>query len=1062
MATSETSDLAFGILGPLEVTRGGTPVPVNGPKLRIMLAGLLLRPNVVVPVDRLAEELWGDEQPPTARKSTQLYAQRLRRALGEAVIETRPDGYLLRLAPRQLDLLRFRALAEQARTAEPEAERTLLAKALACWRGAPLADVPSESLQREQAVPLAEELLRVRERYLEVSLQLGRHREIIGELGTVTRENPWQESFWALYILALHRSERQADALETYRDVHRMFTDELGVDPGPRLRAAHRAILTPQEEIPLTEPLPAVCQLPADLPSFSGRTSDLANLDALLGQRTLVIAGPGGIGKTALAVHWAHRVAERFPDGQLFVDLRGYASTSPMSKTQAMTLCLRALGVSATHVPMTLDEQVVLYRTMLAGRRVLVVLDNAADADQVRPLLPPNPGCAALVTSRGDLRGLTVLNDARVLALDVLTTSDTRVLLTGLLGTDLVDAEPTAVDRLADLCGHLPLALRIAAANLVSGKYPSVSDYVAALRADPLAELAIEGDPDVAVRATFQLSYQALDEPARRMFRLLGSVPGPDFDLAAAAALTGAAEQTRRCLDRLVAAGLLTRRSPTRFQFHDLVREYAADRARADETPDELAAAETRLFDHYLGIASAATHRLFPLFQRLLPGADEPPMTFDDDEPAMRWLDEERPNLVAAAERAASSPGLRHYSALLADALRGYFAGRGLAADGLAVANAALGAARDAGDRRAEVAVFVLRGMVAYNLSDYDAAMAHYEEALEGSVTAMDPAAEAEARHGLGRVCSQLGKPHEATRHHERALAIARQAGDQSTEAREINYVGVSLLSLGRVEAAIACHTKAAELSARIGNQHIRLLSLNGLGLAHWTAGRMRESAECHEESRRLADQCGMRHGFTSALVCLAETYCDLGRYDDAEKQARQALEQGRELGERRHEAGALEILATVARRRGRIPESIEGYAVALELSRKINFRYGEASILIGLAAAHRAIGHPSDAVTHTELALAKMNETGMRVLECAALTELAAAHLALGDRPAATRDIGQALKIAREDGQRLNEARALRVAAAIRESYGETAKAAELTAAALEIFTDLGVAQDA
>ena len=1062
MTTSETSDLAFGILGPLDVTRGGAPVRVSGPKLRIILAALLLRPNATVSVDRLAEELWGDQQPPTARKSARLYAQRLRRALGEAVIETRNDGYLLRLAPAQLDLLRFRALVDRARTAEPETERTLLAEALACWRGAPLADVPSESLQRDEAVSLAEERLCATERYLEVSLELGGHREIIGELGTLTRENPWRESLWALYVLALHGSGRQADALEAYRDVHRMFTEELGVSPGPRLRAAHRAVLTEQEAIPLTEPVPAVCQLPADLPSFSGRTSDVAALDALLGapprHRTLVVAGPGGIGKTALAVHWAHRVAERFPDGQLFVDLRGYASTSPMSKSQALALCLRALGVSATHVPMTLDEQVVLYRQMLAGRRVLVVLDNAADADQVRPLLPPNPGCAALVTSRGELRGLTVLNDARVLALDVLTPSDTLALLTDLLGADLVDAEPAAIGGLADLCGHLPLALRIAAANLLGGRHPTVGDYVAALRADPLAELAIEGDPDVAVRATFQLSYQALDEQARRVFRLLGRVPGPDFDLTAAAALTGAGERTRRCLDRLVAASLLTRRGPTRFQFHDLVREYAADRARADETPGDLAAAETRLFDHYLGIASAATHRLFPLFRRLLPGADEHPTTFDDDEPAMRWLDAERPNLVAAAERAANSPWLRHYSVLLADALRGYFAGRGLAADGLAVANAALGAAREAGDLRGEVSVFVLRGMIAYNLSDYDAALTWFDRALEGSVTGGDPAAETEARHGLGRVCSQLGRPHDAARHHERALVIARRAGDENTEAREINYVGVSLLSLGRVEAAIACHTKAAELSARIGNQHIRLLSLNGLGLAHWTAGRLRESAECHLESMRIADQTGMRHGVTSALVCLAETYCDLGRHHDAEKQAREALDQGRELGERRHEAGALEILATVARRRGRVLESIEGYAVALELSRKINFRYGEASILIGLAAAHRATGRPSDAVAHTELALAKMNETGMRVLECAALTEMAAAHLALADHPAATRDVDRALKIAREDGQRLNEARALRVAAEIREANGETAKATELTSAALAILTDLGV----
>jgi len=1053
----DRSDPKFGILGPLEVTRGDTPVPVNGPKLRVVLAALLLRANATVTLDRLAEDLWGDEQPPTARKSAQLYAQRLRRAVGESVIETRPDGYLLRLEPERLDLLRFRALVEQARETDPETERKLLAEALACWRGAPLADVPSESLQRDEAVPLTEELLRTRERYLEVSLELGRHHEIVGELGTLTRENPWQEPFWALYILALHRCGRQADALKIYRDVRRMFADELGVEPGPRLRAAHRAILTAQDEPPVAEPLPAVCQLPADLPSFSGRTSDLAKLDELLGDppghRALAIVGPGGIGKTALAVHWAHRIAARFPDGQLFVDLRGYASTSPTSKTQALTLCLRALGVSALQVPVTLDEQVVLYRTLLAGRRVLVVLDNAADADQVRPLLPPNAGCAALVTSRGDLRGLTVLNDARVLALDVLTTSDTRTLLADLLGADLVDAEPQAVDRLADLCGHLPLALRIAAANLVGGKHPAIGDYVAALRADPLAELAIEGDPDVAVRATFQLSYQALDAPARRVFRLLGRIPGPDFGLAAAEALAG--PDTRRCLDRLVAASLLTRRSATRFQFHDLLREYAADRARADEAPGDLTAADARLYEYYLDTAAAATRRLYPLFRRILT-TSEPEASFEDDGPAIRWLDEERPNLVAAVERAARSPELRDYNTLLADTLRGYFAGRGLTADGLAVATAALAAAREAGDRRAEVSVLVLRGTIAYYLSDYASAIARYEEALECGGTGMDPVAESEARHGLGRVYSQLGRPRDGMRHHERALTIARQIGDLDTEAREINYVGVSLLSQGQVEQAIACHTRAVEISERAGNRYVRLLALNGLGLTHWTAGRMRESARCHEESVLLCEQWGLRHWYITSLVCLAETYCDLGRYGDAEKHAREVLDKGRELGERRQEAGALEILATVARRRGRFAESIEGYSVALELARKIHFRYGEASILIGLAAAHRALGRPAEAVEHTELALAKMTETGMRVLECAALTELAAACRELGDRPAAARHIDRALQIARENGQRLNEARALRVSAAIRESYGESG--AELLAVALEIFTTLGV----
>ncbi|WP_340685000.1 BTAD domain-containing putative transcriptional regulator [Amycolatopsis coloradensis] len=1053
----EGSGLGFGILGPLEVTRDGLPVAVGGPKLRVVLAALLLRANATVSLDELAEDLWGEHQPPTARKAAQLHALRLRRVLGDnAMIETRPDGYLMRLEPARLDLLRFRQLVGRAKTAEPERERELLAEALACWRGDALSDVPAESFQREAAVQLGQERLRARERYLEVSLELGKHVEIIADLGALTRENPWREPMWALLILALHRSGRRADALETYRTVHRMLTDELGVEPGMQLRAAHQEVLTQPDDLPATPP--AGCQLPADLPTFSGRTSDLETLDGFLASahRTMAIVGPGGIGKTALAVQWAHRVRDRFPDGQLFVDLRGYASTSPVSKTQALTLCLRGLGVSGGQVPVTLDEQVVLYRSLLAGRRVLVVLDNAADADHVRPLLPPNSGCVALVTSRGDLRGLTVLNDARVLSLDVLTPPDTRALLTQLLGEDVVGAEPGAVGQFADLCGHLPLALRIAAANLVGGKHASVGSYVATLRADRLAELAIEGDPDIAVQATFQLSYQALDEPARRAFRLLGRIPGPSFTFAAAVALVGPAERTRRWLDRLVSANLLSRRSADRYQFHDLLREFAAACARDDEPSGELAAADIRLYDHYAGTAAAAHERLFPLVRRLLPTDPVARDVFDGDEAAMRWLDEERPNLVAAAERAAISSELHGYCRELADALRGYFSGCGYAADGVALANAALKAADAAADTRAKVVALALRGMIAYNVSDYDDAVVQVTGAL--ALCGQDQVAEVECRHFLGRVYAQLGKPHEAKRHHERALAVARRIGDERTEAREINYVGVALLSLGRIDSAIACHTKAVELSSRIDNHHISLIALNGLGLAHWTAGRLREAAEYHEESVRLCKQWGLRHYGNAALVCLAETLCDLGRYAEADDVAREALVQGQEVGERRLEAGALEILATAARRRGRLAESIEGYTAALSLSRAINFRYGEVSILIGLAAAHRATGDPTGAVAHAELALTKMNETGMRVLECAALTELAAAQLDLGDLDAANRQVERALKIAKEDGQRLSQARALLVAERIRDFNGEAAAARENRTSALAILRELGV----
>jgi DNA-binding SARP family transcriptional activator/Tfp pilus assembly protein PilF len=1070
------SDLDFGVLGPLELTRDGEPILVNGPKLRVVLAALLLRANATVSIDRLVEHLWGAAPPATARKNAQLYVLRLRRILDdENIIETRSDGYALRLRPEQLDLLRFRQLiraAQDARdTGDPAAELDLLVDALRCWRGTAIDDIPSESLQQEYVAQLAEERLQARERYLEVCLELGRHREIIGLLGQLTRENPWQESFWELLLLALHRSGRLADALETYRTVHRMFTDELGVEPGRRLRQIHQTLLAAPADAaqPTGHAVPLVGQLPADLPSFSGRSEDLAALDAFLApdrapaHRVLAVVGPGGIGKTALAVHWAHRVRDQFPDGQLFVDLRGYASTSPVSSTQALTLCLLALGVPARHVPATVEEQIVSYRASLAGRRVLVVLDNAADADQVRPLLPSSPGCVVLVTSRGDLRGLTVLNDARVRGLDVLTTSDARDLLAELLGADMAMAEPAAVDQLAELCGHLPLALRIAAANLVGGKHALVSEYAAALRNDRLAELAIVGDPGVAVRATFHLSYAALDERTRRVFRLLGRVPGPDFTMAAASAVTGMAEATRSSLDLLVSASLLTRRTSRRYQFHDLVREYAAACACADEPAADLAAADTRLFEHYRRTADAAAASLFPAVRRLV-SADrgDHPVRFDDKEAALRWLDDERVNLVAAVERGAAASDLRHYCGLLADALRGYFAIRGYAADGLALSTAALTAARAAGDRRAEVAVLVLRGLIYYNLSDYEQATTQLGVALEVNRHAPDPLAEAECLYNLGRVYSQLGRPRDAMRHHKQALAIAREIGDEATEAREINYVGVALLSLGQIDEATACHQEALEISRRIGDRSIRTPALNGLGLAHWTAGRLVEAVECHKECVEANDRDGLRHQATAALVCLAETYCDLGRYQEAETCAREALERGQQLGERRHEAGSLEVLATVQRRQGRLAESVQGYTAALRLARKINFRYGEVSVLIGLATAHRESGRPADAITHVELALAKMNETGMRVLECAAFIELAADHLALSDLAMVARHAGHALDIAREDGQRLNEARARRVLGLLHDTRGESDAARVSWQTALEILSDIGAPEAA
>lgn len=552
----------FGVLGPLQVQRDGQPVGLGAPKLRVLLAGLLVRANTRVPVVMLVDWLWGEEHSAAARKSLQMYVLRLRRVLGdEVVIETHPNSYLLRVGPDQLDLLLFRRLAETARRGAGEDERRLLAEALACWRGPALEDVRSASLQRDEIAQLDEERLRVRQRYFEVSLELGRHQEVLGELLQLTEEHPWQESLWAHLLVSLQGVGRRAEALETYREVRRRFVEELGIERGPQLQEAHQSILND-----VTEPVlaPAMWQLPGDVQRFVGRRAAIATLTRMAfaqgdGVRNVVISGPPGVGKTALAVHVAHTWSPKFPDGQLYVNLQGFAADPPLAPTAALSRFLRALGLARDHVPGDVEEQAAVFRSVLAGRRVLLVLDNAVGADQVRPLLPGQPGCLVLITSRNDLRGLAVSPGAGRLSLDVLTDDESRAVLTDMIGVTRAEAESDALGELARTCGHLPLALRIAGANLASDPRRGIAAYTAELLAGGrLAELTVDGDERSAVRAAFDRSYLSLSEADRRLFGLLGVVPGPDVSASAAAALADVPlAEARRALERLSMASLV-------------------------------------------------------------------------------------------------------------------------------------------------------------------------------------------------------------------------------------------------------------------------------------------------------------------------------------------------------------------------------------------------------------------------------------------------------------------------------------------------------------------------
>jgi DNA-binding SARP family transcriptional activator len=578
----------FRVLGPLEVTCAGRAVPIGAGKQRVVLAALLVRANQTVSVDRLIEHLWHDRQPAGARDTLYAYVMRLRKALvagglPAGLIQTAGSGYTIEVEPGSLDLHRYRDLVGRAGAADTAGdlatESALLRGALDLWRGEVLANVPSESLVQEMA-PLLEERWQVWERRVDVDLRLGRAGELVGPLRALVEEHPARERFWAQLMLALYRSGRQAEALDAYRTVSAFLADELGVDPGADLRSTHRAILTGEEAVVVPRPATTPAQLPPAPPDFVGRADLVDRVCALLsGDRAsaaVTVSGSPGVGKSALALRVAHRLSGRFPDGQLYADLG--------AEEQPLPRFLGALGVPPDRVPAAPDEQERLYRSRLAGRRVLVVLDNASAAGQVLPLLTGDPTCPVLVTSRHTLPTLAAFHGARPVPVDVLTPAEARDLLAGMLGDDLVAAEPAAVAELARLCEYLPLALRIAAARLITRPWPRVADYVLELRADDrLSALAIDGDTG-SVRAAIDDSYTALDPDLRRFFRQLSLIPAGELTLRAVAALAGlGADQARRRLDRLASVNLLQHSAAGRYRFRALIREYAALTARQED-----------------------------------------------------------------------------------------------------------------------------------------------------------------------------------------------------------------------------------------------------------------------------------------------------------------------------------------------------------------------------------------------------------------------------------------------------------------------------------------------
>ena len=809
-------------------------------------------------------------------------------------------------------------------------------------------------------------------------------------------------------------------------------------------------------------------QLPADASGFVGRARHLDWLDAQLDVHRAttavvisVIAGTAGVGKTALAVRWARRVVDRFPDGQLCVNLRGYATAAPVSSIQALSLMLSGLGVEADRIPVEVEAAATLYRSLLAGRRLLVLLDNARDAEQVRPLLPGSPGCLVVVTSRDRLPGLVASHGARPLPLDMLSPAESVALLAWIVGGDRVSAEAEAAAEVAALCAHLPLALRIAAANLADEPDRPIAGYAAALRSgDRLAALEIEGDPQATVGAAFDHSYAALDEPARRLFRVLGLVPGPDFDAPAAAALAGTTvEQGARLLARLARAHLLDGRGAGRYAFHDLLRRYAHDRCCRHEGAADREAAIGRLFIHYLRGVDAAARLLYPNVVRLPAPphpAEEPPAAFDDRAGAIGWLEAERDNLVAAAGHAAEH-GPAATAWMLADALRGYLMRGWYGGDGLAVAEAGVAAASREGDLHAQASAQLCAGQAHNAVGRRREEMEHLGRALELARRAGWVDGQAASLMNLANVHWHFGNMPEAAHLQGRSLALYQTSGRLHGQAQALENLSITELCLGRLAPGRDHAVRAVALFRQLRSPGGEAHALSVLAGVNLSLGRLDDAQRDLASSLTLLREFGDRRSEANALNALAEVHRDAGRYERAVECVDAALALAREDRHHHAEGRALDTIGSLRLRLERVEEAIDHHEQAIAMAREGGSRYQEASALLGLAAAHRRGGRPDRAIAAARPALDIAVQAGYGLLDGDARTILAAAHRAAGDHVLAVEEARRALAVHRATGQRMGEARTLVVTGHLLHDAGDVAGAASAWREALAVFTDIG-----